>query len=44
MSTFKIQNFIGGLNQAVADDILAVEQCNVDISSGTLKTMSGYSK
>lgn len=48
MSTFKIQNFIGGLNQAADDGVLAVNQSrnaqNVDISSGTLKTMSGYSK
>lgn len=48
MATFKIKNFLGGLNQAADDSVLAVNQSrdaqNVDISSGTLKTISGYSK
>jgi len=48
MSTFKIPNFSGGLNQSADDSILAVSQSrnaqNVDVSSGTLKTINGYSK
>jgi len=48
MANFKIKNFSGGLNQAADDSILAVNQSrnaqNVDVSSGTLKTIDGYSK
>lgn len=48
MSTFKIKNFLGGLNQAADDSVLAVNQSrnaqNVDVSSGTLKSVNGYSK
>lgn len=48
MSTFKIKNFMGGLNQATDDTALAVNQSrnaqNVDVSDGTLKTINGYSK
>lgn len=48
MSTFKIKNFAGGLNQALDDSALAVNQSrnaqNVDVSSGTLKVIGGYSK
>ena len=48
MNTFKIKNFAGGLNQSADDSLLSVNQSrdaqNVDVSSGTLKTISGYSK
>ena len=48
MNTFKIKNFSGGLNQAADDSVLSVNQSrnaqNVDVSSGTLKTIDGYSK
>jgi len=48
MSTFKIKNFAGGLNQSADDSVLAVNQSrdaqNVDVSRGALKTISGYSK
>ena len=48
MSKFKIENFMGGLNQAADDSVLAVNQSrnaqNVDVASGTLKTIDGYSK
>lgn len=48
MNTWKIPNFAGGLNQAADDSILSVNQSrnaqNVDVSSGTLKTIDGYSK
>lgn len=48
MTTFKINNFLGGLNQAADDSITSANQSrdaqNVDVSSGTLKTVSGYSK
>ena len=48
MSTFKIKNFLGGLNQSADESVLAVNQSrnaqNVDVSSGTLKTINGYSK
>ena len=48
MSTFKIPNFAGGLNQSADDSVLSVNQSrntqNVDIASGTLKTIDGYSK
>lgn len=48
MDTFKIKNFAGGLNQAADDSVLSVNQSrnaqNVDVSSGTLKTIDGYSK
>lgn len=48
MSTFKIKNFAGGLNQSADDSVLAVNQSrnaqNVDVSTGTLKSISGYSK
>mgnify|MGYP001765988834 CR=1 FL=1 len=48
MATFKIKNFLGGLNQAADDSVLAANQSrnaqNVDVSSGTLKTIAGYSK
>lgn len=48
MTTFKIKNFLGGLNQAADDSILAINQSrnaqNVDVSSGVLKTVDGYSK
>lgn len=48
MNAFKINNFAGGLNQSADDSLLSVNQSrdaqNVDVSSGTLKTISGYSK
>ena len=48
MNAFKIKNFAGGLNQSADDSLLSVNQSrdaqNVDVSSGTLKTISGYSK
>ena len=48
MSTFKIKNFAGGLNQSADDSATAVNQSrntqNMDVSTGTLKTVSGYSK
>ena len=48
MNTFKIKDFAGGLNQSADDSVLAVNQSrnaqNVDVSSGTLKTIDGYSK
>ena len=48
MNAFKITNFAGGLNQSADDSLLSVNQSrdaqNVDVSSGTLKTISGYSK
>lgn len=48
MPKFKINNFSGGLNQSVDESLLAVNQSrnaqNVDVSSGTLKTINGYSK
>ena len=48
MNTFKIKSFAGGLNQAADDSLLSVNQSrnaqNVDVSSGTLKTIDGYSK
>ena len=48
MSTFKIPNFAGGLNQSADDSVLSVNQSrnaqNVDVASGTLKTIDGYSK
>ena len=48
MSTFKIKNFAGGLNQSADDSATAVNQSrntqNMDVSAGTLKTVSGYSK
>ena len=48
MASFKIKNFAGGLNQAADDSVLSVNQSrnaqNVDVSSGTLKTIDGYSK
>ena len=48
MSTFKISNFLGGLNQSADDSVLSVNQSrdaqNVDVSAGTLKTINGYSK
>ena len=48
MATFKIKNFLGGLNQAADDSVLAANQSrdaqNVDVTSGTLKTIAGYSK
>ena len=48
MGTFKIKNFAGGLNQSADDSVLALNQSrnaqNVDVSTGTLKTISGYVK
>ena len=48
MSTFKIKNFAGGLNQSADDSVLALNQSrnaqNMDVSTGTLKTISGYVK
>ena len=48
MGTFKIKNFAGGLNQSADESVLSVNQSrnaqNVDVSSGTLKTIAGYSK
>jgi len=48
LASFKIKNFMGGLNQAADDSALSVNQSrnaqNVDVASGTLKTISGYSK
>ena len=48
MSTFIIKNFAGGLNQSADDSVLAVNQSrnaqNVDVSTGTLKSINGYSK
>ena len=48
MSTFKIKNFAGGLNQSADDSVLALNQSrnaqNMDVSTGTLKTIGGYSK
>ena len=48
MNAFKINNFAGGLNQSADDSLLSVNQSrdaqNVDVSSGTLKTISGHSK
>ena len=48
MSTYKIKNFSGGLNQSADDSALAVNQSrnaqNVDVSAGTLKTINGYEK
>ena len=48
MSTWKLNNFSGGLNQSADDSVLAVNQSrnaqNVDVSSGTLKSIDGYSK
>ena len=48
MNAFKINNFAGGLNQSADESLLSVNQSrdaqNVDVSSGTLKTISGYSK
>ena len=47
-STFKIPNFGGGLNQSADDSVLQINQSrnaqNVDVSSGTLKSIDGYSK
>ena len=46
MSTFKIKNFAGGLNQSADDSVLALNQSrnaqNMDVSAGTLKTINGY--
>jgi len=48
MANFKIKSFAGGLNQSADDSLLSVNQSrnaqNVDVSSGTLKTINGYSK
>ena len=48
MASFKIKNFAGGLNQSVDDSVLSVNQSrnaqNVDVSSGTLKSIDGYSE
>lgn len=48
MSTFKIKNFAGGLNQSADDSATAVNQSrntqNMDVSTGTLKTISGFNK
>ena len=45
MNAFKIKNFAGGLNQSADDSLLSINQSrdaqNVDVSSGTLKTISG---
>ena len=48
MSTYKIKNFSGGLNQSADDSALAANQSrnaqNMDVSAGTLKTINGYEK
>jgi len=48
MASFKIDNFAGGLNQSADDSVLSKNQSrnaqNVEIASGTLKTIDGYSK
>lgn len=48
MATFKIANFMGGLNQATDESLLSPNEStdaqNVDITSGTLRTVSGFSK
>ena len=48
MSAFKIKNFAGGINQSLDDSELSTNQSrnaqNVDVATGTLKTISGYSK
>jgi len=48
MSTLKIKSFAGGLNQSADDSELSTSQSknaqNVDIATGTLKTINGYSK
>ena len=48
MSVFEIDNFAGGLNQSADDSVLSKNQSrnaqNVDVASGTLKTIDGYSK
>ena len=48
MPSFKMKNFAGGLNQSADESLISVNQSrdaqNVDVSSGTLKSISGYSK
>lgn len=48
MPKFSISNFIGGINQSVDETLLKANESsdaqNVDVSEGTLKTMTGYTK
>lgn len=48
MSTFKLRNFAGGINQAADDTALEANESrdaqNVDIASGTLRTIRGFGK